>query len=200
MPLAFWLALSGVRPAIEEGDDDVSWVASFAGIAGGAIPLFCGWHLPASWGPFWSLGSEGIYVSAIAAGVANIALSLGARGYEAGYRVASLASGRGFTAPGFDPGPWQEAMNRQAEALEAGANYIAALEQERDRLKEALGRAALAARDFQEVLRFDGVRKAVLKVLHRDSHPGIPAIEARAFDARFQKASAVFAKIENGEM
>lgn len=59
--------------------------------------------------------------------------------------------------------------------------------------------AGSIARDLEEVLHYPGVldatRKAVLKALHRDSHPGLEEREARACDQRFQKANAVFGRI-----
>jgi len=184
-----WLTLSGIAPAIEEGDKAGPWPLSLAAIGGGAVALACSWHLPAAWGPFWPLASEGIYVSAIAAGAANVGLSLAARGYEAGYTAGMLASGHGFTAaPSFDPGPWQEVIEGQAAKIEA-------LTAECGRLEHEIARVGPPARDLQEVLLFPGVRKAVLKALHRDSHPGLADNEARAFDLRFQKASAVFQRI-----
>jgi hypothetical protein len=180
-----WLAISGIRPALKEGDDAASWAVSLAAIGGGGVALGLGWNLPG--GAFWSLASEGLYVAAAAAGAANVSLSLAARGYEAGYIAGSLARiGRfGFAEmPGVDDTEWHRAQDT-----------IATLTMERDRLADDLARVGPPARDLEEILRFPGVRKSVLKELHRDSHAGVSDREARALDERFKKANAVFERI-----
>jgi hypothetical protein len=87
---------------------------------------------------------------------------------------------------------WGEAQH----IIERQADQIAVLSGECHRLANDLARVGPPAHDFIEVLRYPGVRRAVLKALHRDSHAGIGESEARAFDQRFQKASAVFDRLE----
>lgn len=192
-PLAGWLVvvvaslyglLTGIMPALEEGDDAPTWMASLASIGGGiaALAFFGQWP-----GLLWS-SVNGLAVAAISFGAANVALSLAARGYEAGY-VAGLGRA-GVVPPQFDLGQWQEVIDRQAVA-------IAGLTAERDRLAYDLARVGPPARELQEVLRWPDVRKAVLKVLHRDSHPGVGEVEARDYDRRFQKASAIYERLRD---
>jgi hypothetical protein len=188
--VGIWFTISGIRPALEEGDTGSSWLISLAAIGSGAAALSFGWHLPAGWGAFWSLGSEGLYVASIAAGAVNVGLSLAARGYEAGYIAGALGSGFGFAdvrSPDLDR-QWQEVINRQSIV-------IAALTADRDRLVDDLTRFGPPARDLQEVLRYDGVRRAVLKILHPDAHAAAGDRERRVLTERFQKASAVFEKL-----
>ena len=184
--IGLWLTISGIRPALEEGDTASLWLISLAAIAGGGAALSFGWHLPAPWGAFWSLGSDGLYVSAVVAGVVNVGLSVAARGYEAGYTAGALEGQFEFVdVPELDRDECQELIDRQSMV-------IAALTAERDQLAHNLVRAGPPAHDLIELLRDRDVRRAVLKTLHRDSHPRIGESEARAFDRRFQKASAIF--------
>jgi hypothetical protein len=180
--VGLFLLATGVIPAVVEGDDGPSWALSIGAIAGGGIALGSGWTLPASWGVFWSLGSEGACWATIAAGATSLALNFAARGYEAGYLAGCEA------LPGWGDPTWQDRLDRQSAA-------IASLAAERDRLARELAQAGPPARDLNEVLRYAGVRRAVLKTLHRDSHPGIGDADARLLDERFKKASAVFERL-----
>lgn len=193
--VGLWLTISGIAPAIEEGDEGSSWLISLAAIGGGAAALGLGWHLPVAWGAFWSLGSEGLYVAAIAAGAANVGLSLAARGYEAGYIAGRVAAGGG---PPIDPGPWQALVERQAREIDG-------LMSERDRLAGDLARKSAAAPDalllFDDLARAPGaarklVRRAVRTVLHPDGAK--TEAERRALTERFQKSEAVFDRLGEG--
>jgi hypothetical protein len=184
--VGMFLTFTGIRPALEEGGEASTWLTSLAAIGGGSALLAFGLHLPESWGPVLSVGSVGGEVALIAGGVMNAALDLGSMAWWSGYFAAAINPRN--AAPGFDDSPLQEVIERQAHTIEA-------LRSERDQLAGEIARIGAPAHDLQEVLKFPGVRKAVLKALHRDSHPGLPFTEAKAFDARFQKASAVFARL-----
>jgi len=173
-----WLTITGIRPALEEGDDARSWMLSLAAVAGGAAALMLGWRWP---GPFWSLASQGAESATLTAGIANIGLSLAARGYTAGFRAGLGRIGASSRA---DPG-WQAIIDQQSTT-------IAMLTAERDRLAHDLAQAGPAARDLEEVLRFPDTRRALFKLNHPDGHP---ANEARLWKERFQKVSAVFDRL-----
>jgi hypothetical protein len=185
--VGLFLTLSGISPALREDDTTQSWALSLAAVGGGTMALALGWHLP---GAFLSCLSTGLEVSTLVAGAANIGLSLAARGYRAGYVAATL--GTPGTAPArFDTARLQQVIHEQSTA-------IATLTAERNRLTQ-IAEAGSPARDLEEVLDYPGVldtvRKAALKELHRDTHVGVSEAEARAYDQRFQRASAVFERL-----
>jgi hypothetical protein len=157
-----------------EGDAALVSLKTLAATAGGAAALSLGWYPLADWGSAWVLGTKGLYVSAIASGAADITLAVGAHVWQAGFD-AGLS---------FDPCEWEAALERKDAE-------IALLRSDRNELSRKLANA----RDVEELLRFPGVRHAVVKALHRDAHPGISEIDARACDERLKKALAVFEHI-----
>ena len=78
--------------------------------------------------------------------------------------------------------PMAEIIERQAQDIE--------------RLTGDRAQAVEHARQLETVLRDPAVQKSVLKVLHPDAHPDADDRERRALTERFQKAAAVFDRIE----
>jgi hypothetical protein len=180
--VALWIALTGIRPALEEGDGALLSLKTLAATVGGAAALSFGWYPLADLGAVWTMTNKGLYVAVIAAGAADIALALTAHARQAGYNAGLC----------FDPREWEAELDRKDAE-------IALLAAERDELTRNIARLGTPAHDLQEVLRYPGVftsvRNAVVKALHRDAHPGIREIDARACDERLKKALAVFEHI-----
>jgi hypothetical protein len=177
--LGLWLALSGIRPALEEGDD-APWLPSLMAVAISLVAIWRGWYPPAAWGAVWPLASEGFYVALTAAGGANLCLTLGARTWMMGYLAASDGNGTPRSLPG-DLRKWRQIVERQTQQIES--------------LTAEGARAIQRARETEAVLLFPTVKKSVLKALHPDGHPDAGSSERRLLTERFQQASAVFDRL-----
>ena len=174
------LLVIGIRALVREGDS-APVRSSLLVLAAGAGALWCGWYLPRAWGPLWSLGSEGFYLAVIAGATANLCLAFGAQVWMAGYVAAGGDNAMPRAVP-FDLDEWRNIIERQAQDIE--------------RLTGDRAQAVEHARQLEAVLRFPAVRKSVLKALHPDAHAGADDRERRALTERFQKATAVFDRIE----
>jgi len=174
------LTVIGIRALLREGDSAPAF-SSLAAMSASAVAMWWGWYLPREWGAVWSLGSEGFYVAVIAAGAANLCLAVAAQVWMAGYVAAG-----GDDAS--DAGEYRDIIERQARQIDR-------LTAERDRLAGDLAGMSAPAPDLETVLRFPGVRAAVLKLLHPDAHPGASDRERRTLTERFQQASAVFDRL-----
>jgi hypothetical protein len=172
------LLMLGLRALLREGDSPAA-LPSLVMLAAATAALWRGWY-PA-WGAVWSLGVEGYYWAVIAGSAANLILALGAQVWVAGY----VAAGGGYQRPRavpFDPDKWRNLIERQAKDIA--------------RLTGACTQISDYARQLEAVLRFPPVKKAVLKALHPDAHAGAGELERRALTEQFQKASAVFDRLE----
>jgi hypothetical protein len=168
----------GLRALLREGDSPAA-KSAVAMIAAAATALWCGWY-PA-WGAVWSLAAEGFYDAIIAASAANLILALGAQVWMAGHVAAGGDHVRPRAVP-FDPDKWRLLLEKQAKDIA--------------RLTADCTQTAGHARQLETVLRFPPVKKAVLKVLHPDSHAGAGEHERRALTQQFQTAAAVFEILE----
>jgi hypothetical protein len=177
--VALWVTLTGIRPALEEGDGALLSLKTLAVTAAAAAALSFGWYPLTDWGAVWAMTNKGVYVAVIAAGAADVALALAAHAWQAGYD----------TGLSFDPREWEAELDRKDAE-------IVLLRAERDELTRDIVRLGPPARDLQEVLGYPGVfasvRNAVIKVLHRDTHPGLSERAALACDERLKKALTVF--------
>lgn len=177
-----WLTVTGIHPALEEGDAALFSLKTLAAMAGSVAALSFGWYPLADWGVAWGITNKGLYVALITAGAADIALALAAHAWQTGYNAGLR----------FDPREWEAELDRKDAE-------IALLTAERDELTRDIARLGPPARDLQEVLGYPGVfasvRHAMAKALHRDAYPGLSEREARACDERLTKALAVLERI-----
>jgi hypothetical protein len=127
------------------------------------------------------LGIEGLYYATVVASAANLILALGAQVWMAGHVAAGGDHVRPRAVP-FDPDKWRLLLEKQAKDIA--------------RLTADCTQTAGHARQLETVLRFPPVKKAVLKVLHPDSHAGAGDLERRALTQQFQTAAAVFEILE----
>jgi hypothetical protein len=177
--LGVWLAVSGIEPALEEGDA-ARWLPSLVTIAISAVGLWRGWVPPADWGTIWPLAGDGLYISLITAGVTNLCLTAAARAWMVGFLTARGGEGAPRGLPG-DVRKWRKIVERQAQEIES--------------LTTEGARAVERAREAEAVLLLPNVKKTVLRALHPDSHPDAAEGDRRLLTERFQRATAVFDRL-----
>lgn len=153
---------------------------SLALLAVAAAALWFGWYPLRRWGDVWLLAVEGYYWAVVAGAAANLCFALGAQVWMAGV-VAAEGSPWPRSVP-FDPDKWRALLEKQAKDI--------------TRLTGDCARITEYARELETVLRFPSVKKSVLKALHPDAHAGAGEYEHRALTQQFQKASAVFDRLE----
>jgi hypothetical protein len=202
LPLAMWMAAGiagcvllviGLRALLLEGESAPAGPA-IATVFGCLIAMARGWYLPAGWGEAWRLGSEGIYLSLIAAGMANVCFAAAAQvwgaGFLAGVRRQPLqlfgappgVNPFANAPPTFDRDEFQDVIDGQARQI-------------RD-LIEDRRLAVEYALDLEDVFAWPGVERAVKAALHPDR--GATEAEKRTLTERFQKASNVFDSLKKG--
>jgi hypothetical protein len=164
-----WLALTGIRPALEEGDA-APWWRALAAAALGIFATHRGWHLPEAWGVQWVVAGRGFVLSATAAAAATVCLALGARAWMMGFVAAG---GERFAAA-----DWQNTIQEQEHEIAL--------------LRTECTRAIEDRHDIDTLLHDPLVKKSVLKALHPDAHPDAGDAERRALTERFQRAAGVF--------
>jgi hypothetical protein len=180
--LGGYLLATGFVPAVLEGAGPVSWVLASAASASALWLSSWYWHGGGFYGPMLSFSAVKI---ALIAGPSVLALNLAGSMYHRGTLESSSG---GLLGPLGAARARPDSPDLQRALREAHAEI--------GRLKADL-QAALPPQDVVMVLSLPDVRKAALKALHRDTRPGIPEIEARAMDAKFQAAQKVFVSIEN---
>jgi hypothetical protein len=181
------LVVIGLRVLLLEGESAPAGPA-LAVVLGCLVAMSRGWYLPSSWGEAWRLGSEGIYVSLIMAGLGNTSFAVAAQVWAAGFAAAVRRQPFQLSAvppgvnpfatapPTFDPQEWQQEIDAQTQ-----------------RISELTEDRRLAV-DLKELLGWTGVERAVKAALHPDR--GATDAEKQVRTERFQKASAVFDRLK----
>jgi hypothetical protein len=177
-----YLLATGFVPAVLEGAGPVSWTLGSAASLAGLWLSGWYWHGGGLYGPWLSFAAAHV---ALIAGLSVLALNLAGSMY---HRGTLESSGGGLLGP-LGPARARPDSPDLHRALREAHAEIGRLKAE---LENAIPPAAVVM-----VLSLPDVRKAALKALHRDTRPGIPEIEARAMDVKFQAAQKVFASIEN---
>jgi hypothetical protein len=197
------LLIAGIRENLEDGHG-APVLSSLVAIFASAVAIRHGWYLPADIGRLAPFISQGVYVALIAASCANLFMAVAARVRARRAALAALRPVRGVDDTALAEysevlaayverdGQNQRALAEAALQIEALTSQLAAARLVPDPVNKNLTADNI---DMQAVLKFPGVRAALLHALHSDHHAGVSVTERHARDEMVAKLTVVFKRI-----